>query len=126
MPSYAEERDANIANNKRLLASLGMEKLKPTNEPKEKRRKKKTPTNKNVNNKRKITDFEDPGARDAQAEEQPPTKAARVDSEVSEVPGEGRRRSSRIASLPAGAVVHAEKRRGTPLPISVKTIVPSA
>ncbi|KIK95244.1 hypothetical protein PAXRUDRAFT_398876 [Paxillus rubicundulus Ve08.2h10] len=126
MVSYAEERSANIERNKLILKEIGMEKLKPATEPKEKRKKKKTPRNKNANNKRKMTNFEVPGGRDPQAVEQPPTKTARVDSEVSEVPGESRRRSSRIASLPAGAVVHAERRRGTPLPMSVKTIVPSA
>ncbi|KAF9246110.1 PUA-like domain-containing protein [Melanogaster broomeanus] len=125
MSNYAEEREENIARNKRMLEELDLVKLKPRAEPKEPRRKKTAPAN-GRNNKRKTTHSEATDEDDAQAEKQPRKKTARVDPDVSAGPGEGRRRSSRIASQPGEVALQVDQRRGTPLPISVKAIVPSA
>ncbi|KIJ68417.1 hypothetical protein HYDPIDRAFT_36895 [Hydnomerulius pinastri MD-312] len=107
--SYAEERAANILRNNLLLDSLGVKKLKPLHEPKEKPRKRVPP----ASNKRKASAVETPT-------EEPAPKVARAEESP-----EGRRRSTRIASKPADVGSQAEQRRGTPLPISVKSIVPS-
>lgn len=124
MLSYGEERDANIARNKLLIAELGIEKLKPAVEPKEKRHKKqkrpKPSTGAAGTNKRK--GYAD---SDTDADEKPHTKTARVanDENTVPLPEEGRRRSSRIAGKPADATARVEQSRGTPQPLSVKTIV---
>ncbi|KAI6007388.1 PUA-like domain-containing protein [Pisolithus albus] len=73
--SYAEEREANIRRNKQLLIELGVEKLVPTQEPREKRQ---------VKAKRTTT----PADEDDE-DDQPPRKLVCM---------EGRRRSSRLAS----------------------------
>ena len=126
MLSYAEERDANIARNCLLLASLGVEKLKPKTEPKETRHKnQKKPKPSTVTGiKRKANEDSD-----TDADEKPYAKrSARVANDENAVPQpeqstESRRRSSRIAGKPAVAIRRVEQSRGTPQPISVKVVV---
>ena len=126
MLSYAEERAANIARNKELLASLGVEKLKPTAEPKETRhriQRKPKPANGAAGNKRKADVDSD--------SEKPYAKTARLANDENAVPRpeestEGRRRSSRIAGKPADALERVERTRGTPQPMSVKALVRDA
>ncbi|KAF8121931.1 PUA-like domain-containing protein [Boletus edulis] len=127
MLSYSQERDANIARNKEILASLAVEKLKPTTEPKETRRRvQKKPKTSNVGtagHKRK-TDADS----DSDVDEKPRAKIARVANDENAVPqpeglAEGRRRSSRIAGKPVDALARVEQSRGTPQPMSVKVLV---
>lgn len=121
MLSYAEERDANIARNRIMLAELGVAKLKPGTEPKETRHKKKSKPS-HVTNKRKAnvdTESDD---------EKPSAKVARVANDENAVPPseestQGRRRSSRIAGKPSDALARVKQSRGTPQPISVKVLV---
>jgi E3 ubiquitin-protein ligase UHRF1 len=126
MLSYAEERDANIARNKEMLARLGVETLKPTTEPKEARhQKQKKP--KPAGNKRKAD-----ADSDSDVDEKPYAKSARVvanDENAVPQPDDStgsRRRSSRIAGKPADALARVEQTRGTPQPMSVKALVRDA
>lgn len=126
MLSYAEERAANIARNKQMLAALGVGKLKPATEPKETRHKnQKKPAN-TASNKRKAD------ASDSDADEKPYAKSARVvakDENTLPEPEEStgsRRRSSRIAGKPVDALARVERTRGTPQPMSVKALVEDA
>ena len=132
MLSYAEEREANILRNKQKLAELGVEKLKPTTEPKETRhknqnRKKPKPSASTVGHKRKA-DADADSDVDADASEKPLAKSARVANDENAVPpceesAGSRRRSSRIAGMPVDAVARVERTRGTPQPMSVKALV---
>lgn len=124
MLSYAAEREANIARNQQLLASLGVEKLKPKTEPKETRHRhpKKTKANSTVAGHKRKAD------EDAGADNKPAKRSARVANDENAVPEteestEGRRRSSRLAGKPAGELIRVERSRGTPQPISVKALV---
>lgn len=128
MVSYAEEREANIARNKQILAELNIEKLKPATEPKETRHKyqkipKRTTGTAGANKRKADSDS------DTDADEKSRIKTARFTNDENAVPPpgestEGRRRSSRIAA--ADATARVQHSRGTPQPISVKTIVEDA
>ncbi|KAI9574248.1 PUA-like domain-containing protein [Boletus coccyginus] len=129
MLSYAEERAANIVRNRKLLASIGVEKLKPTAEPKETRhkdRKKTKPPRGVVGHKRKADAADWDSGSDT--DEKPHAKTARVANNENAVPPReestgSQRRSSRIAGKPADAITCVERTRGTPQPISVKALV---
>ena len=126
MLSYAEERAANIARNRQLLASLNVEKLKPTTEPKETRHRNQQKTKPSAaGNKRKADVDTD---TDTDTDERPVAKTPRVANDENAAPQseemtEGRRRSSRIAGKPADAIARVERSRGTPQPMSMKALV---
>ncbi|KAI6047613.1 PUA-like domain-containing protein [Pisolithus marmoratus] len=88
--SYAEEREANIRRNRQLLVDLGVERLVPTQEPREKQR---------VKAKRTATQIDQEDEVD-----QRPQKLVRT---------EARRRSHRLASH---ALMEAQQRE-SPLPV---------
>lgn len=97
--SYAEEREANIRRNRQLLIELGVEKLVPTQEPREKQQ---------VKAKRTATEVDEDDEDD-----KPPRKLVRT---------EARRRSNRLAS-------HAsmeEQKRGKTAPLPVKGLSSSS
>lgn len=124
--SYAAEREANIARNRRLLMSFDMEKLRPETEPKETRHKnqKKPKFSSTVGIKRKAVENSD-----TETDEKPYAKTRmRVVNDENAVPQPGqsmesRRRSSRIAGKPVDAMTRVELSRGVPQPISVKALV---
>ena len=122
MLSYAEERAANIARNRQLLASLNVEKLKPITEPKETRHRNQQKTKPSAAGNKRKADV------DTDTDEGPVAKTLRVANDENAAPQseettEGRRRSSRIAGKPADAIARVERSRGTPQPMSVKALV---
>ncbi|KAG8217906.1 PUA-like domain-containing protein [Butyriboletus roseoflavus] len=128
--SYAEERELNIARNKATLVSLDLEKLKPRTEPKEIRHKNWKNLKNSASNKRKA-DADLYSDSDIDADVKPHAKTARIGNDENAVPQPGqstesRRRSSRLAGLSAQATERVERSRGTPQPLSVKTIVEDA
>ncbi|KAH7915788.1 PUA-like domain-containing protein [Hygrophoropsis aurantiaca] len=102
--TYAEEREANILRNKQLLLALGLDDLKPVQEPKEKSRK-------GANKKRKALDDQ------ADWNEEPVKKTFKVTSDSS--PANGTRRSGRLAGK--ASELTQEQRRGTPIPLSLSS-----
>lgn len=135
MLSYAEERAANMARNQQILASLGVEKLKPKTEPKETRHrnpKKAKPSTGTAGRKRKADadEYTDADADEGEDEDENPhaKRRARVANDENAIPSpgeptEGRRRSSRIAGKPVDAIERVERSRGTPQPVSVKVLI---
>jgi E3 ubiquitin-protein ligase UHRF1 len=101
--SYAEEREQNIARNRKLLAGLDIGPLKPKYEPKENLKKKATAK------KRRSPSLDNDGS------EEPPKKISRApdDSNASE----GARRSSRLAGRTVD--YKQEQDRGVPEPITI-------
>jgi E3 ubiquitin-protein ligase UHRF1 len=101
--SYAEEREQNIARNRKLLAGLDIGPLKPKYEPKENLKKKATAK------KRRSPSLDNDGS------EEPPKKISRTpdDSNASE----GARRSSRLAGRTVD--YKQEQDRGVPEPITI-------
>ncbi|KAI6153562.1 PUA-like domain-containing protein [Pisolithus tinctorius] len=100
-PSYAEEREANIRRNKQLLIGLGVEKLVPTQEPRE------TPR---VKAKRTATETDEEHEDDER-----PRKLVRTNA-LPEATSESRRRSTRLASH----ALTGEQQGDTPVPLTVR------